>query len=52
MAVAYGRYKVVTVSRPKRLRNGRFTSESAVWRFQKQNRHLNQEVVKNIRWDF
>jgi hypothetical protein len=35
MAVAYGRYKFVTVSIPKRLRNGRFNSETAVWRFQK-----------------
>jgi hypothetical protein len=35
MAVLYGRYKFVTVSLPKRLRNGRFTSETAVRRFQK-----------------
>ena len=30
MAVAYSRYKFVTVSLPKRFRNGRFTSETAV----------------------
>jgi hypothetical protein len=30
MAVAYGRYKFVTVSLPKRSRNGRFTSETPV----------------------
>ena len=29
MAVAYNRYKFLTVSLPKRLRNGRFTSETA-----------------------
>jgi hypothetical protein len=44
MAVTYGRYKFVTVSLPKRFRNGRFTSEL--------NRHLDPEVVKNIRRDF
>jgi hypothetical protein len=30
MAVTYSRYKFLTVSLPKRLRNGRFTSETAV----------------------
>jgi hypothetical protein len=30
MAVTYSRYKFVTVSLPKRFRNGRFTSETAV----------------------
>jgi hypothetical protein len=35
MAAAYSRYKFVTVSLPKRFRNGRFTSETAVRRFQK-----------------
>jgi hypothetical protein len=39
MAVAvyctYSRYKFVTVSLPKRFRDGRFTSETAVRRFQK-----------------
>ena len=35
MAVTYSRYKFVTVSLPKRFRNGRFTSETAVRRFQK-----------------
>jgi hypothetical protein len=39
-------YKFVTVPLPKRLRNGRFTSETAVRRFQKRNRHLDPEVVK------
>jgi hypothetical protein len=32
---AYNRYKFVTASLPKRLRNGRFTSETAVRRFRK-----------------
>jgi hypothetical protein len=48
MAVAYNRYKFVTVSLPKRLRNGRngrFAFEFAVRRFQKQIRHLDPEVV-------
>ena len=31
MAVTYSRYKFVTVSLPKRFRNGRFTSETATW---------------------
>jgi hypothetical protein len=35
MAVTYSRYKFVTVALPKRLCNGRFTSETAVRRFQK-----------------
>jgi hypothetical protein len=34
MAVTYNRYKFVTVSLPKRFRNGRFTSETAVRRFE------------------
>jgi hypothetical protein len=45
MAVTYGRYKSITISLPKRLSNGRFTSEAAVRRFQKLNRHLDPEVV-------
>jgi hypothetical protein len=52
MAVTYGRYKFVTVSLLKRFRNGRFTSETAVRRFQKLNRHLDPEVLKKIRWNF
>jgi hypothetical protein len=40
MAVTYNRYKFVTVSFPKRARNGRFASETAV-----HNRHLNPDVV-------
>jgi hypothetical protein len=52
MAVKYNRYKFVTVSLPKRFRNGRFTSETAVRRFQNFNGHLDPEVVKNIRWNF
>jgi hypothetical protein len=32
--------------------NGRFASETAVRQFQKQNVHLDPEVVKNIRWGF
>ena len=31
MAVTYSRYKFVTVSLPKRFRNGRFNSETATW---------------------
>jgi hypothetical protein len=45
MAVTYNRYKFVTVSIPKWFRNGRFTSETAVRRFQKLNRHLDPEVL-------
>jgi hypothetical protein len=52
MAVTYGRYKCVTVSLPERFRNGRFTSETAVRRFQKRNRHLDPEVLKHIRGNF
>jgi hypothetical protein len=44
MAVTYGRYRFVTVSLPKQFRNGRFTSETTVRRFQKLNRHLDPEV--------
>jgi hypothetical protein len=50
MAVTYSRYKFVTASLPKRLRNGSFASENGVRRvrwFQKLNRHLDPEVVKN-----
>ena len=35
MAVSYNRYKFLTVSIPKRLHNGRFTFEIAVWSLQK-----------------
>jgi hypothetical protein len=52
MAVAYSRYKFVTVSLPKPFRNGRYTFETAVRRFQKQNRHLDPEAIKNILWNF
>jgi hypothetical protein len=53
MAVTtYNRYKFVTVLLPKRLRNGRFTSETAVRRLQKRNGYLDPEVVKKIRWGF
>ena len=31
MAVIYSRYKFIAVPLPKRLRNGRFTSETATW---------------------
>jgi hypothetical protein len=31
MTVTYIRYEFVTVSLPKRFRNGRFTSETATW---------------------
>ena len=50
MAAAYNRYKFVTVSPPKRLRNGRYTSETVVRRFQKRNGHLDPDVVKKLRW--
>jgi hypothetical protein len=52
MAVTHSRYKFVTVSFPKRFRNGRFTPETAVRRFQKLNRHLDPEVLLKIRWGF
>jgi hypothetical protein len=54
MAVTYtyNRYKFVAVSLPKRFRNGRFISETAVRWFQKRNRHLDPEVVLKTRWDF
>jgi hypothetical protein len=52
MAVAHDRYKFVNVSLTKRLHNGRFTYETAVRRFQKQNGYLDQEVVSKIRWGF
>jgi hypothetical protein len=47
MAVAYNRYKLVTVSFLKRFRNGCCNYETAVRRFQKRNGHLDPEVVKN-----
>jgi hypothetical protein len=45
MAVAYNRYKFVTASLLEQLRNGRFTSGTAVRRFQKRNRYLDPEAV-------
>jgi hypothetical protein len=42
----------VTVSLLKRFRNGRFTSETAMRRFQKRNDHLDPETLKKIRWNF
>ena len=45
MAATCSRCKFVTVALPKRFRNGRFTSETAVWRFQNWNRHLDPEAV-------
>jgi hypothetical protein len=48
----YSRYKFITVSLPKRLRDGHFASETAVRRLQKRNGFLDPEVVKKIRWDF
>jgi hypothetical protein len=36
----------------KRLRDGRFASETAVRLLQKQNHHPDPEVVKKVRWDF
>jgi hypothetical protein len=45
MAVTYSRFKFLTVSLLKRLRNGRFISETAVRRFQKRNGYLDPEVV-------
>jgi hypothetical protein len=47
MAVAYNRYKPVTflLLKPPRTRNGHFTSETAVRRFQKRNGDLDPEAV-------
>jgi hypothetical protein len=45
MAVSHSRYKFVAVSPLERFLNGCFTSETAVRLFQKQNRHLDPEVV-------
>jgi hypothetical protein len=45
MAVTYNRYKFAIISFLKRLRNGRFTYETAVRRFQKRNGYLDPEVV-------
>jgi hypothetical protein len=54
--VLRSRHKLLTVSIPTRSRSGRFASETAVWRFQKQdqkrNSHLDPEVVKKIRLRF
>jgi hypothetical protein len=47
MAVSYRSYKFLTVSLLKRLCNGHFASETAVWRFHKRNGHLDPEAVKN-----
>jgi hypothetical protein len=52
MAATYSRYKFVTVSLPKRFRNGRFNSETAMRRFQKRNGHLDPKALKKIRWGF
>jgi hypothetical protein len=41
--IYHNRYKFVTVSIPKRLCDGRFTSETATWI---------QKWFKNIRWGF
>ena len=49
MAVACSRHEFVTVSIPKRFRNGRFTFENAARRFQKRNRRLDAEVLFKIR---
>ena len=45
MAAAYNHYKFVAAPLPRRLRNGRFTYETAVQRFQKRNLHLDTEIV-------
>ena len=47
--VVYGRYNLLTAPLPKRLLNGRFTSETAVW-LQRRNHHLVPEMVKISRW--
>jgi hypothetical protein len=52
MAVTCNRYQCFAVSLPKRLRNGCFTSETAMRRFQKRNGHLDPEALKKIRWNF
>jgi hypothetical protein len=47
MAVTHDRYKFLTASLPKRFRDGRFTSETAVRWFQKRNRTWTQaEALK------
>jgi hypothetical protein len=43
MAVTCSRYTFLIVSITKRLHKGRFNSETAARRFQKQNRHLDPE---------
>ena len=49
MAVTYNGYKFVTVSLPKRLRNGGFTSETAARRFKKWNgRYETVSEVKRL----
>jgi hypothetical protein len=45
IAVARGRYKLITVSLQKKLRNFRLTSETTARRFQKRNGQLDPEVV-------
>jgi hypothetical protein len=45
MAVTNNRYKFITISLLKRLRDDRSASETAVWRLHEQNRRLDPEVV-------
>jgi hypothetical protein len=52
MPVKYMAVKFLAVSLPKPPCNGRFTSETAVRRFQKLNRHLDPEAVLKTHWNF
>jgi hypothetical protein len=52
ISVKYIAVKFLAVSLSKPPCNGRFTSETAVRRFQKRNRQLEPEVVLKIRWNF
>jgi hypothetical protein len=47
----YGDY-IFLVKHGQPSHNGRFTSETAVRRFRKLNRHLDPEVVLKTRWNF
>jgi hypothetical protein len=54
MAVTYSRYEFLTVSLPKRFRNGRVTYETAGRRFRSETekRPQDPEALKKFRWDF
>jgi hypothetical protein len=48
----HGRYKFLTVSIPKRLRNGRFASEKSVRRVSEAKNPCGGFRFQQIRWDF